>query len=54
MKKLSLIVAAMFSSAAVAHPGHDGVGLFHHMQDILPIVLAVIIVGGYMLWKKYH
>ncbi|WP_169732706.1 MULTISPECIES: hypothetical protein [Shewanella] len=54
MKKLSLLLATMLPGVALAHPGHDGVGLFHHMQDILPIVLAVIIVGGYMLWKKYH
>ncbi|MCG9696454.1 hypothetical protein [Shewanella sp. Isolate11] len=52
MKKALLILASLLPASVWAHPGHHGVGLFHHMNDILPIIALVIIVAGIMLWKK--
>ncbi|WP_165399023.1 MULTISPECIES: hypothetical protein [Shewanella] len=52
MKK-SLVAASLFvPCAAFAHEGHGGIGLFHHMYDLLPVVGAVIIVAGLWLAKK--
>ncbi len=52
MKKALLLLASLLPAAAWAHPGHNGIGLFHHLNDLLPIIALVIIVAGVMLWKK--
>ncbi len=52
MKKALFVLASLLPSIAFAHPGHDGVGLFHHMNDILPILALIIIVAGLIIWKK--
>ncbi|WP_299794304.1 hypothetical protein [uncultured Shewanella sp.] len=49
---LSMIALLAMPSMAMAHEGHNGVGLFHHMFDILPFVAVVIIAAGAFIWKK--
>ncbi|MCL1146721.1 hypothetical protein AB4298_17390 [Shewanella sp. 10N.261.52.F9] len=53
MRKSLLIIAMLLSpTAAFAHEGHGGVGLFHHFMDLAPALalLAVIAVG--FVWVK--
>lgn len=53
MKKMLACIALLSApSMALAHTGHAGVGLFHHMFDILPFVAVVIIAAGAYLWKR--
>ncbi|MEC4725381.1 hypothetical protein HWQ46_07460 [Shewanella sp. D64] len=53
MRKLTSLIALTFiPSLAWAHPGHDGIGLFHHMFDLLPIVAVIILVAGVYIWKR--
>jgi len=53
MKKvLSMIALLAMPTMAMAHSGHEGVGMFHHMFDILPLVAVVIIAAGAFVWKK--
>ncbi|EDQ00393.1 hypothetical protein KT99_11098 [Shewanella benthica KT99] len=51
---LSMMALVAMPSMAWAHSGHNGIGLFHHLQDLLPIVAAIFIVAAYMLWKKHR
>lgn len=34
----------MLPQTAFAHDGHGGVGLFHHLMDIAPALLLVMLV----------
>ncbi|QYJ87642.1 hypothetical protein K0I73_08130 [Shewanella mesophila] len=52
MNRALLLLVSLLPAAAWAHPGHQGIGLFHHLNDLLPIVALVIIVAGIMVWKK--
>ncbi|GIU23106.1 hypothetical protein [Shewanella colwelliana] len=54
MNKAIALLASLLPAAAWAHPGHHGIGLFHHLNDLLPIVAVVILVAGIMIWKKRH
>ncbi|QYK02971.1 hypothetical protein [Shewanella psychrotolerans] len=54
MNRALLLLASLLPAAAWAHPGHHGIGLFHHLNDLLPIIALVIIVAGIMAWKKRH
>ncbi|MFC3185918.1 hypothetical protein ACFOD0_03320 [Shewanella intestini] len=52
MKKLiSLSALAATPTLALAHEGHGGVGLFHHMVDLVPAI-ALVAVVGFIIWKR--
>lgn len=54
MKKTFTLLATLIPSAAWAHPGHEGVGIFHHMFDLLPIIAVIILAAAIVIWKKRH
>lgn len=51
---LSIFTLLYMPTIAWAHTGHDGIGLFHHLFDILPIIAVVILVAGAYIWKRKH
>ncbi|GGQ07248.1 hypothetical protein [Shewanella litoralis] len=52
MKYLSLaFILAATPSLALAHEGHGGVGLFHHLMDLSPAIALVAIVA-FIYWKR--
>lgn len=55
MKKIvSALTLMTIPSIALAHPGHGGIGLLHHLYDLLPFVAVVILAGGLYMWKRKH
>ncbi|WP_179026095.1 hypothetical protein [Shewanella sp. Scap07] len=52
MKKSILSMILLLPFSALAHEGHGGLGLFHHMYDLLPVIGAIVIVLGLWLVKK--
>ncbi|NKF49196.1 hypothetical protein G3R49_01215 [Shewanella sp. WXL01] len=52
MKKLiSTAALAAISTSALAHEGHGGVGLFHHVAELVPAIALVAIVA-FVIWKR--
>ncbi|MGX9460950.1 hypothetical protein ACWXWU_06840 [Shewanella sp. A14] len=52
MKYLSLaFILATIPSLAMAHEGHGGVGLFHHLYELTPAIALVAIVA-FIYWKR--
>ena len=52
MKYLSLaLILATTPSLAMAHEGHGGVGLFHHLYQLTPAIALVAIVL-FIFWKR--
>ena len=52
MKYLSIAVfLATMPSLAMAHEGHGGVGLFHHLMDLAPAI-ALVAIGALIYWKR--
>lgn len=49
---LSIIALIFMPTLAWAHPGHGGIGLFHHLFDLLPIIAVIILVAGVYVWKR--
>ncbi|WP_167496002.1 MULTISPECIES: hypothetical protein [Shewanella] len=52
MKYLSLaFILATIPSLAMAHEGHGGVGLFHHLYQLVPAIALVAMVL-FIYWKR--
>ncbi|MBW3139669.1 hypothetical protein [Ferrimonas balearica] len=53
MKKPIALLTALAPSLAYAHPGHGGLGLFHHAWDVmLMVVVAAALYAGWHLYKR--
>lgn len=52
MKLLFAMFFALLPGLAWAHPGHDGVGLFHHMLDLVPAIILVALLACAGIWAK--
>ncbi|WP_181317859.1 hypothetical protein [Shewanella morhuae] len=52
MKILLILLCALAPSMVWAHPGHGGVGLFHHLLDLAPAVILVALVVWAGMWAK--
>ncbi|WP_169628052.1 hypothetical protein [Ferrimonas senticii] len=52
--KIVTLALATAPSLALAHPGHGGMGLFHHAADLLPWVVAIAVaaIGWWCLSKR--
>ncbi|WP_394129458.1 hypothetical protein [Shewanella maritima] len=50
-KALSVIALAAAPSLAMAHEGHGGIGLFHHLSDLVPAI-ALVAVAAFIIWKR--
>ncbi|GGB70289.1 hypothetical protein K8B83_12325 [Shewanella inventionis] len=52
MKYLSLaFILATIPSLAMAHEGHGGVGLFHHLLELTPAI-ALVAIAAFIYWKR--
>ncbi|MGK0409397.1 MAG: hypothetical protein ACJASB_001553 [Shewanella psychromarinicola] len=52
MKYLSIaFILATMPTIAMAHEGHGGVGLFHHLAQLSPAIMLVAIVA-FVYWKR--
>lgn len=52
MKILLILLCALVPSMVWAHPGHGGVGLFHHLLDLAPAVILVALIVWAGMWAK--
>lgn len=52
MKLLLVLLCMLVPSMAWAHPGHGGVGLFHHLLDLAPAVILVALIAWAGIWAK--
>ena len=52
MKLLLVLLCMLVPSMAWAHPGHCGVGLFHHLLDLAPAVILVALIAWAGIWAK--
>jgi len=44
-------ILATMPSIAMAHEGHGGVGLFHHLTELSPAIILVAVVA-FIYWKR--
>ncbi|GGI75843.1 hypothetical protein [Shewanella gelidii] len=51
MKHL-LMATLLVPGVAMAHTGHGGIGLFHHLVDMAPALTLVALVGYGVVWAK--
>ncbi|MBY5992410.1 hypothetical protein [Ferrimonas balearica] len=51
MKARFALLAALAPSMAYAHPGHGGLGLFHHAMDV--VLVAVVVAAAVAGWQLY-
>ncbi len=49
---LPLMATLLVPGVAMAHDGHGGIGLFHHMLDMAPALTLVILIGCGAVWAK--
>ena len=49
--KLSALLLAVSPSLAFAHEGHGGIGLFHHISEVMPAI-ALIAIVAFVVYKK--
>ncbi|WP_162928506.1 hypothetical protein [Shewanella japonica] len=49
--KIAAVLMAITPSLVMAHEGHGGVGLFHHMYEVVPAIVLVAIVA-FIFYKK--
>jgi hypothetical protein len=49
MKKLAALITAL-PTLAIAHDGHNAVGLFHHSVDGL-VLLTIVVIAGFAIKK---
>ncbi|MBY5921607.1 hypothetical protein [Ferrimonas balearica] len=53
MNKRIAMLAALAPSLAYAHPGHGGLGIFHHAWDVVVMLVVVAaLVAGWQLYKR--
>ncbi|MBY5921235.1 hypothetical protein [Ferrimonas balearica] len=53
MKNRIALLLGLLPSLAYAHPGHGGLGLFHHAWDVmLMLLVAVALVIGWQRFKR--
>lgn len=52
MKLLFAMLFTLLPALAWAHPGHGGVGLFHHLLDLAPAVILVALIAWAGIWAK--
>ncbi|SHH74299.1 hypothetical protein [Ferrimonas marina] len=50
--KRGMYLLAMFPGLAMAHPGHGGLGHFHHAWDVLLMMVVVGVIGAGLAWHK--
>ncbi|MGZ9899418.1 hypothetical protein [Shewanella gaetbuli] len=50
-KALSTLLLTAAPALAMAHEGHGGVGLFHHMAELVPAIILVVI-AAFVIWKR--
>ncbi|WP_372870615.1 hypothetical protein [Shewanella sp.] len=49
--KSVLPLLLLVPATAMAHEGHGGVGLFHHLMDLLPAI-ALVAIAGTWWWAR--
>ncbi|PIW62740.1 hypothetical protein [Shewanella sp. CG12_big_fil_rev_8_21_14_0_65_47_15] len=52
MKLLLVLLFTLLPTMAWAHPGHGGVGLFHHLLDFAPAIILVALLVWAGVWAK--
>lgn len=52
MKLLFAMLFTLLPALALAHPGHGGVGLFHHLLDLAPAIILVALIAWAGIWVK--
>ncbi|GIU15454.1 MULTISPECIES: hypothetical protein [unclassified Shewanella] len=51
MRKL-LLVALLSPMTVMAHEGHGGIGLFHHLADLAPAIALLAVIAAGFIWVK--
>ncbi|WP_194945097.1 hypothetical protein [Shewanella sp. TC10] len=49
--KLTALLLALSPTLAIAHEGHGGIGLFHHMSELVPAVVLIAIVA-FVIYRR--
>ncbi|MGL4612916.1 MAG: hypothetical protein ACRCVV_03260 [Shewanella sp.] len=52
MKFLFVLLVSLLPSMVWAHEGHGGVGLFHHLLDLMPAIILVALIAVAGVWAK--
>ncbi|MGL4937259.1 hypothetical protein [Shewanella sp.] len=52
MKLLLVLLVSLLPTMVWAHEGHGGVGLFHHLLDLLPAIILVALIAVAGIWAK--
>jgi len=47
-----LLMLCLVPSLALAHEGHGGIGLFHHMLSLWPAVVLLVLMAGWWLSQR--
>ncbi|QSX31300.1 MULTISPECIES: hypothetical protein [Shewanella] len=47
-----LLILCLLPSLALAHEGHGGVGLFHHLLELWPVVLLPALMTAWWLKRR--